>query len=505
MVGPRGESSLIIDTAWLLAARTVSFIVSLALPLFLVRHLDQVEFGLYKQAFLIANSAITMVPLGFGMSALYFLPREPEKQGRTVLNILIFNLVAGGLVCFALMVRPSIVQLIFGGPEMVPYAAGLGLLILFWTAASSFDTIAIACQDMKAASVIIIFIQLTRTAFVLAAGVFLGSVHALVWAAVIQGVCQTIGLVLFLKFRFPGFWRHFDAALMRRQLSYALPLGAAGLLYVLQVDLHNYVVSNRFGPALFAVYGIGTAQLPLVNMLYEAATSVLIPRISVLQRNHENREIVLQLARAMRKLAAAYLPIYALLLVVGPEFIRFLFTDRYLSSWPVFATNLTLLPLSIILMDPLYRAYAEQRYFLIRVRMVLVVLVLLLLWIGTAYFGLVGAIAAVVVVNCAERMVMGIRFGRVLGVTRSDLSLTKDMGKLGVASAAGAVVAAVIRANMLSARPLVILLVCGAAFSMVYILAILLLRVPSLEEKRQVLDRLMPMLPASLRLRRTQP
>jgi hypothetical protein len=157
------------------------------------------------------------------------------------------------------------------------------------------------------------------------------------------------------------------------------------------------------------------------------------------------------------------------------------------------------------MLDPLYRAYAEQRYFLIRVRMVLVVLVLLLLWIGTAYFGLVGAIAAVVVVNCAERVVMGIRFGRVLGVTRSDLSLTKDMGKLGVAAAAGAVVAAVIRANMLSARPLVILLVCGAAFSMVYILAILLLRIPSVEEKRQVLDRLLPMLPASLRLRRTQP
>src|SRR5260370_13230009 len=121
-----------------------------------------------------------MVALGFGMSAFYCLPWEPEKQGRTVLNILIFNLVAGGLVCLALMVRPSIVQLIFGGPEMVTYAAGLGLLILFWTAASSFDTIAIACQDMKAASVIIIFIQLTRPPFVLAAGVFLGSVHALV-------------------------------------------------------------------------------------------------------------------------------------------------------------------------------------------------------------------------------------------------------------------------------------------------------------------------------------
>jgi O-antigen/teichoic acid export membrane protein len=505
MAGSRRESSLTMDAAWLLAAKTVSFMVSLALPLFLVRHLNQVEFGLYKQAFLIVNSTVTIVPLGFGMSALYFLSREPDKQGHAVLNILIFNLIAGGLACLALIVKPSIVQWIFGGPEMVPYAVAIGLVILFWTIASSFDTIAIAYQDMKSATAIIILIQLTRTAFVLAAGVFLGSVHALVWAAVVQGICQTIGLVLYLKFRFPMFWRHYDAALMRRQLSYALPLGAAGLLYTLQMDLHNYVVSNRFGPALFAVYGIGTAQLPLVNMLYESAASVLIPRISLLQRNHENREIVFLLARAMRKLAAAYLPIYALLMVVGPEFIRFLFTDRYLSSWPVFAVNLSLLPLSIFLMDPLYRAYVEQRYFLIRVRAVLVVVVMVLLWIGTKYFGLVGAIAAVVVVNCTERIVTGIRFGRVLGVTRSDLFLTRDLVKLGVSAAAAAAVAAVIRANMLPAKPLVILLVCGAAFTMVYIFAILLLRIPSLEEKAVVMDRLMPMLPGSLRLRRTQP
>jgi O-antigen/teichoic acid export membrane protein len=359
--------------------------------------------------------------------------------------------------------------------------------------------IAVACKDMKAASAIIIFIQLTRTAFLLAAGVFFGSVQALVWAAVVQGMCQSIGLVFYLEFRFPKFWRHFDAALMRRQLSYALPLGAAGFLYVLQADLHNYFVSNRFGPAFFAVYAIGTAQLSLVNMLYEAATSVLIPRISLLQRDGANREIVLLLARAMRKLAAAYFPIYALLLVVGPEFIRFLFTDRYLSSWPVFAVNLTLLPLSIILMDPLYRAYAEQRYFLIRVRMVLVVLVILLLWVGTTYFGLVGAIAAVVAVNCIERIVTGIRFGRVAGVTRSDLSLVKDLGKLGVAAAGAALLAAVVRANILAARPLIILLVCGASFTAVYILGILLLRIPSLEEKRLVLERLMPILPARLR------
>jgi O-antigen/teichoic acid export membrane protein len=504
MTSVQRKSSLTIDTAWLLAARTISFVVSLALPLFLVRHLAQVEFGLYKQAFLIVNSAVTIVPLGFGMSALYFLPREPGKQAQTVLNILLFNILAGGLVCLALVLYPNIIELIFGGSQMVSYAPALGILILLWTTASSFDMIAVAFQDMKMASAVIILIQLTRTAFVLAAGIIFGSVMALVWAAVLQGILQSVGFVLYLQLRSPHFWSHIDAALMRRQLSYALPLGAAGLLYVLQIDLHNYFVSNRFGPALFAVYAIGTAQLPLVNMLQESANSVLIPRISLLQQNHENREILFQLTRAMRKLAAAYLPIYALLLVVGPEFIRFLFTDRYLSSWPVFAVNLTLLPLSIVTLDALYRAYAEQRYFLIRVRIALVFAVVLLLWFGTARFGPVGAIGAVVIVNLAERLIMGVRFARVMGVTRRDIGLLKDVGRVALAAVGAALVAMLIRAQIHAAKPIVVLLVCGAAYALFYAAGVLLLKVPSLEEKRAVLDRLMPMLPASLRLRRTQ-
>lgn len=495
MTSTKRQSSLTIDTAWLLIARTLSFIVSLALPLFLVRHLDQLGFGLYKQAFLIVNTAVTMVPLGFGMSALYFLPREPDRQKHTVLNVLVFNLVVGGVVCMAFIARPSLVQTIFGGPQMVPYAPALGILILLWTTASAFDVIAVAANDMKTASATILLIQLTRTAFVLAAGLLVGSVESLVWAAIIQGMCQTIAFVVYLGFRYPGFWRHFDADLLKRQLSYALPLGAAGLLYTLQIDLHNYFVSNRFGPAMFAVYAIGTAQLPLVNMLQESANSVLIPRISLLQRNNANREIVLLLARAIRKLSAAYLPIYALLLVVGPEFIRFLFTDRYLNSWPVFAVNLTLLPMSILLLDPLYRAYAEQRYFLIRLRIVLVLVVLILLWFGTAYFGLTGAIAAVVIANMLERVIAGIRFGRVIGVTRHDASLATDIGKIALATAGAALITAVVRAGMPGAKPIIILLVCGVVFGAVYLVGVLLLKIPSYEEKKVVIDRLHRFLP----------
>ena len=77
---------------------------------------------------------------------------------------------------------------------------------------------------------------------------------------------------------------------------------------MVQTDLHNYFVSNHFGPAQFAVYSIGTLQLPLMGLIWEAANSVLITRVSVLQKRNDAREIVLLVARAARKLAAVYFP-----------------------------------------------------------------------------------------------------------------------------------------------------------------------------------------------------
>lgn len=515
MASLQRKSSLTIDASWLLIARTISFVFSLALPLFLVRHLDQVEFGVYKQTFLVVNSLVMMVPLGFGMSALYFLPREPEKQKQTVFNILLFNSFAGGLVCLAFAIHPPILGLIFGGPEMIPYARAIGVIILLWTSASAFEFIAVALNEMREAGAIIIVVQLTRTAFVLGAALFFGSVKALVVAATIQGVCQVVAFVVYLEARFRGFWRHFDPVMMRRQLSYALPLGAAGLLYTLQTDLHNYFVSHRFGPALFAVYTIGTTQLPLVYMLQEAATSVLIPRISLLQRSGEKAEIILQMLRAIRKLAAVYLPVYFLLLVAGHEFIRFLFTDRYLNAWPVFVVNLTMLPISVILFDPLYRAYADQRYFLIRVRAVLFAVVIVLLWLGTTYFGLVGAIASVVIVSLAERVITIIRFSRILEASWSDLALAADVGKIALAAAAAALATALVRIQVLASLPapigagryaqllylFSILAVCGSVFAAVYVAGVLLLKIPSPDEKRMALNRLRLFVPPAMRPR----
>lgn len=480
---PPPTASLTANVSWLMLAKTLAFAFNVALPLVLVRRLDQTQFGVYKQLFLIIGTAMIVLPLGFGMSAYYFLPREPDRQPATVLNIMLYHAATGGLAYAAFLLWPTLLDIIFHQPGLTAYAPVVGLVILLWITSSALEVIPIANGEMKLASAMIVGVQLTRTSIYLAAVLAFGSVRALIDAAVVQGALQTIVLLWYLHSRFPGFWRHFDGGLLRRQLSYALPLGFAGLLFSAQTDLHNYFVSNRLGPAMYAIYAVGTVQLPLMGLLMEATNVVLIPRVSVLQQAADGREILLLLARAMRKLAAVYFPVYAILLVTAREFVSFLFTPRYLASVPVFSINLTMLLLGVFLYDPLFRAYVEQRFFLIRMRIVLCVLLAAGLWFGTTRFGLLGAISTVVLISLAERVATAVRFARLLGVRRTDIVLLRDVGKIAACAAAAGLLAAGVRSLLPDARPLVILLICGAVFGVVYLGAILAAGVATAEEK----------------------
>ncbi len=209
----------------------------------------------------------------------------------------------------------------------------------------------------------------------------------------------------------------------------------------------------------------------------------MIPRISELQKQGAAREIVLLTARAMRKLAAIYFPLYAYLIVVGRELIKLLFTAQYLGSWPIFVINLTLLPSLILIVDPIMRAHAEHRFFLLKVRAATVVVLFAALWFGTQRFGLVGAISIMVGLTLVDRFIETGKAWRIVGVTRRDVRLLKDVGKLALAATLAGVATALVRLTVLGLRPFVVLAVCGVAFASVYLICIWLLRVPTLDER----------------------
>jgi O-antigen/teichoic acid export membrane protein len=463
----------------------VALAFALALPLVLVRRMPPHDFGLYKQMFLIVNTAVIVLPLGFGMSAFYFLPRTRDRQAAVVVNVVLFESVVALAVAATLVLWPGTLAAVFGNPELARLSRSLALVILLWTAGSFLEVVPLAIQDVRASTVFIVASQFTKTSLLLAAALWAGTVDALIGAAIVQGVLQITMMVTYLHARFPGFWRAADVRLLRGQAAYALPLGVSSLALQLQHDIHHAFVSYTFGPATYALYAVGVFKLPIVGMLRESVGSVVLPRINELETRNASREILLLVATAARKLALVYLPLYAFLMVTGPDVLALLYTPTYAGSWPIFAVSLTLLPFGVLVLDPVTRAH-DQRFFMLRLRLALLAAVTVVLWQWSSDLGLVGVIATVVAAQVAGIAFTAIRMARMLGMRRSDLRLFAGVGRAAASAAAAAGVTALLRI-WVGGPPWLVLAACAAVFAVLYAAAAIWSRALRLSEIRTLL------------------
>ncbi|HXG66238.1 MAG TPA: lipopolysaccharide biosynthesis protein [Blastocatellia bacterium] len=484
----RMRHSLTVQAIGMMFAKMVAFGLSLLLPLLLVRWLSQDQFGTYKQIFLIITTAMNVLPFGVAMSAYYFLPRERERKGQVVFHILLFNMAAGALACAALVLYPGLLEAIFNDPHLAGYSGLIGLTTMLWITSSFLETVAVANQELRLASAFIISSQFTKTSFLIIAALFFTTVEALIYAALVQGILQTIILFYYLRSRFAAFWKEFNWPMMRTQFAYAMPFGLATMLMRVQFELDYFFVAFLFDPAAFAIYAIGRVNLPLIGILTESVGAVTIPRVSQLQEQEKFREILQLIAAMARKLAAILFPLFVFLLLTGRDFIIVLYTAQYAASWPIFAINLTLVPLRLVTSgcDPVIRAYAEHRYFLIRVRAVIFLASFASLWLATTRFGMLGAVTVMVITTAIERTILAIKVGRILNIKKRDAVLFKDLGKLAIAAIAAGAATLFVRALVAGAAPPMVLAVCGVSFAACYFAAILLLGIPTPGERRAV-------------------
>jgi O-antigen/teichoic acid export membrane protein len=422
------------QSAWLLAAKIIGFAFSFMLPLLIVRSLEQEQVGHYREAFQVITNAVIILPLGFSMSAYYFLARERERRGAAILNILLFNFVVGGLACLALYLWPQVLGAVFQNDEVTRLAPKIGVVIWIWIFSTFLETVAVANQEARVATVFIVLAQFSKTVLMAAAVFAFATVEAFIWAAMVQGVIQTAVLFWYLRSRFPRFWTRFDPRFFWEQMTYAVPFGMTGILWIAQNDIHNYFVGYKFSSSDFAIYAYGCFEIPLIAMLAESVTSVLIPRMNALQQAGDRDEMIRLTARAMQKLAFVYFPIYVFLMITAKTFIITLFTEKYEASASVFVVNLTLLPFSILITDPIVRSYKELgRLFLLTRIFVLTLLIGVLYW-GLGTFGLQGMIMTAVGAVLFERAIAEGMVIRKLGLGWQHLRLLKSVAKTAAAA-----------------------------------------------------------------------
>ncbi len=469
---------LAVQAFWLTASKLLAAALNVCLPVLLVRLMPQTEYGVLKEALLFVSTAASVAMFGVGMSAFYFMPRYPERGGQVALNILVYNFIAGWIPLLILVLYPQILRSLFRTDALAPLAVLLGLLVLLTLSSSLVQQIPTALQDVRYSTIFIVGIQMARAIMLAAAALWFGTVESIIIAALLNQVMAIALLYWYLDGKFPRFWAHFDWQFFKEQLAYALPYGAFGMLWVIQKDLDNYFVSASLGPRNYAIYSVGWVEVPLLTLAVESVASVMIVRVSALEKEDRKADIRYVTAAATNRLAAFQFPLFAMLFVAGHDLIVLLYTKAYEQSTNIFLVSIVLLLLGVFLLDPILRAYKRLRNFLLGVRIGIFIALFCVLGPVIRHFGMLGAAVTAVIAQVFERIIIAWAAARAVHAEPQDIRLYADLFKVtGVTVLAGAV-AYFVRNLIPSALLIPRILAVGLCVSAVYLPAMFVFRLP---------------------------
>jgi O-antigen/teichoic acid export membrane protein len=462
-------SGLTKRAAMLAVAKGLAFALAFPLPLVLVRTLNQSDFGVYKQFSQVMLTALGLLSLHVGWTAFFFFPRYPDKKPQIVMNVMAFYLALGLPVALLFAVYPQWVTLVFKSDALVAHVPLLGLAILFWLVSAFLETVSVADRDTRSASIFIIALQLIKSGLLMASAVLFADLRTVLLAVVIHAGLQCVVLFWYLRKSYGSFWRAFDWPLLKAQLANALPFGVGGIVYATQFDLHNYFVGYYFDPAGFAIYAVGCFQIPLLTLLLESVSSVLMPEVARLHVAGDKEAIVALWAAAVRKLAIFFVPACTFLFVMRREFIVSLFTASYEEATPIFGVSLIGVFLSIAVTNPMVRAFDQFRFFRLKLYAVLLPLTCLALYAGIKTAGMLGAIVAVVAVQGLDLAITVSVIGRELGFTRRELRRLTPVVRTAMASAVAALATLAVKMSLPYSAPKLSLVLTAAVFGAVYL------------------------------------
>ena len=456
-------------TLLLTLGRSVGFAAAFLIPVVLTRVLDVPTFGTYKQLLLVYGVLFLVGQAGLSESLYYFVPQAPERAGRYAANaVLALGLAGAAAAAIAIGLRGAIAAWLNNAglaPDLPLLAAFAALALL----SAPLETVLVARHRYRGAAATYALSDVLRAALMTAPALLFGRLEAVLWGAVLFMAVRSIAMLVLLRAEFGSGFRP-DAGLLRAQLGYALPFAAAVTIEAAQAGLHQAVVSWRTSAALFAVYSVGCLQVPFVDLVAGPAGNVMMVGMSDRLASGDRAALAAlagQWRSTVTRLAAFFVPLVALLLVVARDLILSLFPPAYAASAPVFRVWSLSILLAALPTDGVLRVFARTRL-LLGVNAARLAVVAASILVGLRLFGLPGAaLATVLGLLCAKTwMLLAIR--RLLDLRPSGLLPWKSLG-----TTAGLAVAAtgpaLLARSSVDAPPAVRCLLAGLAFAAVWL------------------------------------
>jgi len=318
------------STAILAFSRFANYSLLILSPILLVRILDPSSFGQYREfmayAMLLASIATFSIP----SNLLYFIPHQPANTRHYISHTNWLVLSTSTLVCFFVW--------LFRGPIIGNTSADfLAPLMIYVFLFVNLDVIESYWLARKQANNVFYYSTsrtVVRLTAVLGTAAITNSVDAVLNALIFVEIMRLL-VVIVIMHREQLLSLIIDPTVLRRQLTFIVPLGLASSLHFLNLYIGQIAIAAKLGVAALAIYTIGSYQVPVLDIVRSAISDAIFPDM-VHEAARDNTDRLRLWKRGNIAYSFLIIPTFVVLLWYADILIPLVFTEQYSEAISIF-------------------------------------------------------------------------------------------------------------------------------------------------------------------------
>jgi len=382
-----------IGTSVLQVSSILNFIV-------LARLLTSQEFGNLRQLMLLNQVLFTVLFTAVPISLLYFcgMFSQVNEKKEVAYKHLVLIIICGLVCSLGIFTFRSAITDIFANNELFELLGVFFVFPVLYMLYNAVPTFLIALDRTHLIKWYCPAIAFVNTFFVLAAawfGDFTDVFYTIILSAGFSAGVALLLLSALIKQSQPGVAVDPKRLSYRQIIGYSWFLVAAALISILGSKIDQFVISNKLGIDVFAIYVVGAFQIPIYSIIQSSVNSVMLPQITAHIANNEWNELRLLWRESVNKISLFALPLAAVLTVFSSEFITLVFGEQYRSASTIFLIFSLLAPIKCISFGLIFRASGKPQYDVIGASVFLILSSVFTL-VGVSIWGPVGAAVGVV-------------------------------------------------------------------------------------------------------------
>ena len=331
------KNSLGRDALNLSCSKILTVTISLVTSMLLSRFLSLTEYGTYSQALMIANLAVSVFALGMPESVNYFLARMDNAPARrdylsTYYTVISISSLLMGVVLAA--VSPAVAAY-FKNPMIIGIVYFMA--VYPWSAmlSNSLDNMLVVTHKTKILMVYRVAFSLSLLAVLVISNWF--HLPFAWYMGLFTGVDVIFAVIAYLlPYRTVGSYRlHIERRLLGEILRFSVPMGLAGIISRINIELDKLMIGSFFDTDKLAIYTNAAQEMP-ITVISGVFTAVTMPPAVRLIARKRNTDAVRLWGEGGLLCYVLFAFCAAALIVFAPEAMTLLYSDKYLPGVSVF-------------------------------------------------------------------------------------------------------------------------------------------------------------------------